>query len=231
MANCIQNRYFPFGIQLIHITINFAVDANSIVGRMGSWNLLKATDLQSAQIICLTVRNSGKLGGALYWFTGTTVFQVVLTDIIVWHYFGDLLLPILFYEFITLSLVARQLYSYHLLRDNNGMIRSSLMQLVIQETMVYLLLWVFRLNSSQHAVFDNSNALSLAGAFTPITMVMLSIVGNRILFGLRRAFVGDSSSAAWNYHMSTLNLRMPESTIATGSDQSSGERNGRGARI
>ncbi|KAF9256431.1 hypothetical protein L218DRAFT_949984 [Marasmius fiardii PR-910] len=136
-------------------------------------------------------------------------------------------LPIIFYETITLALVARQFYSHCLLKHERSTIQSPLMHLVIKKTLIYLLLWVptpsvLTLLIINAAFFGGLDVVS-TGAFTPIVMVMLSTVGNRMLFSLRQEVTGDWSITGGNSHISTLQFHVPESMMATSTHQSSGE--------
>ncbi|KAF9255692.1 hypothetical protein L218DRAFT_950575 [Marasmius fiardii PR-910] len=108
--------------------------------------------------------------------------------------------PIIFYETITLALVSRQFYSHCLLKHEHNRIQLPLMQLVIKETLV-----------------------ASTGAFTSIVMVMLSTVGNRMLFSLRQEVTGDWSITGGYSHTSALQFHVPESMMATSTHQSSEE--------
>ncbi|KAG7100279.1 hypothetical protein E1B28_002052 [Marasmius oreades] len=124
-------------------------------------------------------------------------------------------LPILVYEATTLVLVAWQFYGNVRDTRKQAMTESPLVRLVTRQTMLYLL--VVFIMFIANAVVNNHQDPSLAIILTPATTVVLSILGNRMMFSLRqelRVNVGGRTDAHTTINLGTWHAARPqESTI------------------
>ncbi|KAF8975018.1 hypothetical protein BDQ17DRAFT_1441682 [Cyathus striatus] len=107
-------------------------------------------------------------------------------------------IPIMIYEITTLVLVARKLYLY---ATKKYEWTSELLETILKDTALYLVV-ILAMFIGDAVLFANPDP-SLAGVLVPISLVTLSVLGNRMLFNLR------AQSAA---HLISENGAIGEST-------------------
>ncbi|KAL0576895.1 hypothetical protein V5O48_005076 [Marasmius crinis-equi] len=113
-------------------------------------------------------------------------------------------IPILIYESTTLALVIRKFYGYF----KNGSLSPSLVHRVLRDMVLYLTI-VFIVYIANAVLFANPDP-SLASIMTPVTLVLLSVCGNRMLFDLREEKDRSSRAGlATGDTVGTLRFAMP----------------------
>ncbi|KAJ8079434.1 hypothetical protein PM082_021952 [Marasmius tenuissimus] len=128
--------------------------------------------------------------------------------VVTWYSFLWLFwIPILAYESTTLLLVLRKCHAYF----NNGTLSPSLVFLLLRNMTLYLII-VFVLYIANAVLFANPDP-SLSGILAPVTLVVLSICGNRMLFDLREeedrsmqggVRTGEATVGTMHFAMSTF---------------------------
>ncbi|KAF9258573.1 hypothetical protein L218DRAFT_948292 [Marasmius fiardii PR-910] len=120
---------------------------------------------------------------------------------------------ILVYEATVMTLVVWQFYKY--LKDRKKQKAESLLiELILKHTMFYLLL-VFVMFIANTIIASLADP-TLPAMLTPLTKTILSILGNRILFSLRREIEIDTGGTSFTTTLETWNaVRDAESMTTT----------------